>query len=235
MLRRRFRRRRTGEFQPYSHTYPDRYPWLFRQATELVRDGRDTRLLSFGCSHGDEAFSLRRYFPLSKIKGIDINPRNIGRARATARKSEIDDIEFEVAASTATETVASYDAIFCLSVLCHGDLASSSAARSDPQLRFEDFERVIADFARCLKVGGVLFLHSASFRLCQTDVAAEFDIVLEAAREEMGPDRQFGRDNRAIAGERCRAVAFRKKSATSRRFIGCSLPCAMHEREFARE
>lgn len=204
----RFLRLRKNRFQPYRHTLPDRYPWLFRFASEAVRDGADVRLLSFGCSKGDEVFALRTYFPDALIKGIDINPLSIARCRVRARRSR--GLEFSVGSNTSGEAAEGYDAIFCLAVLCHGDLARSGAARSDPLMYFEDFDRVVRDFARCLKPGGVLFLHTTNFRFCDSAAAQGFTPILEAAPDQMATDAQFGRDNRRIAGERYHAVAFRK-------------------------
>ena len=73
-------RRLPGQFQPYRYTLPDRYPWLFQFAARELADRPDLRILSFGCSRGEEVFSLRRYFPTASIKGIDARPRNIARA-----------------------------------------------------------------------------------------------------------------------------------------------------------
>src|SRR5579872_5303591 len=52
-----------GQFQTYNHTLPNRYPWLFQFAAESLAHDRDLNLLSFGCSRGDEVFTLRSYFP----------------------------------------------------------------------------------------------------------------------------------------------------------------------------
>ena len=60
-LYRKVRRPLPGEFQPYYYTRPDRYPWLFGFAAARIGARRDVRILSFGCSRGDEVFSLRRY------------------------------------------------------------------------------------------------------------------------------------------------------------------------------
>ncbi len=51
-----------------NYTKMDRYPEIFGQVREYfagrgLADSPDLRLLSFGCSTGEEAFSLRRYFP----------------------------------------------------------------------------------------------------------------------------------------------------------------------------
>ena len=98
-------------------------------------------------------------------------------------------------------------------MLCLGDLTSSGATRSDPRLRFDDFERLVDDFSRCLRPSGLLLLHTTNFRFCDTRIASQFDTLLEATAEQMAPDVQFGRDNRRLPEPRYRAVAFRKRAA----------------------
>jgi 2-polyprenyl-3-methyl-5-hydroxy-6-metoxy-1,4-benzoquinol methylase len=205
-----------GRFQPYNHTLPDRYPWLFQFAREVLGDVRGLRVLSFGCSLGEEVFALRNYFPAAGIKGIDIDPRNIVRCLARARAERTPEVTFESAATTQAEQSESYDAIFCLAVLCHGDLSTSGARRCDPLLRFEDFERTVLDFARCLKPGGLLLLHTTNFRFCDTSAFKDFDTVLEADPAQLAPDVLFDRDNKLMERERYRAVAFRKRGPAAR-------------------
>jgi hypothetical protein len=76
-----------GQFQPYTHTLPDRYPWLLKFARANLGDIASPRILSFGCSRGDEIFTLRQYFPHADIKGIDVVPENveISRTRPSGR------------------------------------------------------------------------------------------------------------------------------------------------------
>jgi SAM-dependent methyltransferase len=208
-MRYRVRHPVPGRFQPYRYTLPDRYPWLFRFAAAALEGREDCKLLSFGCSQGDEVMALRRYFPRAAITGIDFDPRNIARCRARIKDPQV---RFAVAAATEGETAHFYDAIFCLAVLCHGYLTISGAQRADPLLDFADFDRVVGDFARCLKPGGLLLLHTTSFRFCDTTIAEDFDVVLEAEPEQMAADVHFGLDNRLLSGERYRAVAFRKRA-----------------------
>lgn len=202
---------RPGQFQAYSHTLPDRYPWLFQFAAQQLHAARNLRLLSFGCSRGDEVFALRRQLPDAEIKGIDIDPENITQCRRRANQQRLTRVSFAVAATTDAEPTESYDAIFCLAVLCLGDLTTNAVQRCDPRLHFADFERVVTDFSRCLKPSGLLLLHTTNFRFADTSVSLNFDTLLEAAPEQMAPDVQFGRDNLLLPGPRYRAVAFRKR------------------------
>lgn len=210
-LQRRQRRAVPGRFQPYAHTLPDRYPWLFDFAAAQLRDRENPRLLSFGCSRGDEVFSLRRVLPDAIIHGIDIDPANIAACLAQTNESAAG-LSFTVAANTFAEPDAYYDALFCLAVLCHGDLTSRGAHRADPLLRFDAFEVIVSDFARCLKPNGILFLHTTSYRFCDTAAFASFAPILEAQAHQMASDLLFDRDNKLMPGERYYPVGFRKRS-----------------------
>lgn len=210
----RSRRAISGRFQAYNHTLPDRYPWLFEFARSELADDAKLRLLSFGCSRGDEVFSLRKYFPTAAIKGIDIDPQNIKLCLARQSSENWPAISFAAAADTQAEPSGSYDAIFCLAVLCLGDLTNSGARRCDPHLNFADFDRIVADFSRCLRPGGILILHTTNFRFCDTSVVADFDVVLEAHVAQLAPDVLFDRDNRLMQGVRYFPVAFRKRAAS---------------------
>jgi len=162
-------------FQPEPTTGMDRYPDLFRFARERLGDGPDRRILSFGCSTGEEVFSLRRYFPQARIKGIDINAHSVGKALERLRAQGADDgLAFEVAASASAEPPSFYDAVFAMAVFRDGALGAAPP-RCDHLIRFADFERSVADLARCLKPGGLLVLRHANFRFSDTGAAAAFD------------------------------------------------------------
>ena len=214
-LRRRLRRPAPERFQPYPHTLPDRYPWLFDFAAAALAGFPAPRLLSFGCSRGDEVFSLRLRFPEAAIKGIDIDPANIAACVARSRPLDESRLAFEAASNTRGEPSSHYDAIFCLAVLCHGDLTTYGAQWSEPLLRFADFERTVVDLARCLKPGGLLFLHTTNFRFCDTALAGGFDVLLEARPDQMAPDVLFDREGRLMPGERYYPVGFRKRTASA--------------------
>jgi 2-polyprenyl-3-methyl-5-hydroxy-6-metoxy-1,4-benzoquinol methylase len=200
-----------GQFQPYNYTLRDRYPWLFRFAAHALQGRNDVNILSFGCSEGDEVFALAEYFPGATIKGIDIDPQNVARCETRASKDLAMRLSFEAAGTTEAEPSDTYDAIFCLSVLCNGDLTNSGVKRCDHVMTFDAFERVVTDLARCLKPGGLLFLHTTNFRFCDAAVAAGFDVVLQAEPSQLASDVLFDRDNRLMKHVRYLDVGFRKR------------------------
>jgi SAM-dependent methyltransferase len=200
-----------GVFQISGDTSEDRYPSIFRFVGDVLGADAPARLLSFGCSTGEEVFTLRRYFSLARIEGIDINPYRIRTCRERLRREPDRGLNFMVAGSTAHLPDASYDAIFCLAVLRHGGLQEGPAPRCDHLIRFADFSALVADFVRCLKPGGVLAIAHSNFRFGDTPAATGFDVVLHAMPGQPGSQTPlYGRDNRLLPGAIYRDVVFRK-------------------------
>lgn len=179
-------------------TYFFRHSDQFRAFSEVAlparmearASNRQLRLLSAGCSSGEEAYTLSILarerlleshppFELS-IRGLDINPRVILRARAASysswalretpeaiqkqyfsvvgreyilSKSIRDSVQFEEANLVADDSWApeSLDVIFCRNVLMY--------------FTTENAQRVVQRFARALSPGGYLFLgHAENLR-----------------------------------------------------------------------
>jgi SAM-dependent methyltransferase len=199
-------------FQPFNETKADRYPRIFGFVQRALGADSPVHILSFGCSTGEEVFSLRRYFPHALIKGIDVNPGNIAICRKRRARTGDGRLSFEVAASTAAEAAASYDAIFCMAVLRHGDLGAPGVTRCDHLLRFADFAAAIEDFSRCLKPGGLLVVRHSNFRLCDAPAAADFETVLSLPYPKQVRPSIFGPDHRIIEGASYPDAVFRKKA-----------------------
>src|SRR5687767_9417567 len=62
-------------------TSMDRYPTVFSACRHLFAEQKEIRILSFGCSSGEEVLTLRQYFPHAYITGADINPRSLALCR----------------------------------------------------------------------------------------------------------------------------------------------------------
>jgi SAM-dependent methyltransferase len=198
-----------GAFQPFNDTLEDRYPQIFNFVQSELGAEKKIAIMSYGCSTGDEVFSLRRYFPHATIKGIDINPGNISVCRRRLRQSPDADIAFATAHSTAAEPSGGYDAIFAMAVLRHGSLGLPGVPRCDHLIRFDAFAHVVSDFARCLKTGGLLIIRHSNFRLCDAPAGRAFETILQLPS---GPGTPlFGPDNRVLADCEYPDTVFRKK------------------------
>jgi hypothetical protein len=66
-----------------------------------------------------------------------------------------------------------------------------SVRRAMKFLSLNNFERIVADFARCLRLGGLPLPHTTSFRFCDMATARDFDVALEADLTQLAPDILF--------------------------------------------
>lgn len=200
-------------FQPFAETSDDRYPEIFRLARDTIGDGGDRRILSFGCATGEELFTLRRYFPLATLKGLDINWRSIAVAKTRLRRLGLPGMEFEHTNSAAREPDAHYDAIFAMAVFRHGALgARGREGRCDHLIRFSDFEETVADLARALRPRGLLFITHSNFRFGDTRTAGAFDVIHRApGYAAMQGTTIFDRNNRYVGEAGYDDVGFRKR------------------------
>jgi 2-polyprenyl-3-methyl-5-hydroxy-6-metoxy-1,4-benzoquinol methylase len=198
-----------GTFQPFNDTLTDRYPRIFDFVQTELGAASKIKILSYGCSTGDEVFSLRQYFPGARIKGIDINPANIAVCRRRLKKLSDTNISFTTANGTGAETSGDYDAIFCMAVLRHGSLGLPGVTRCDHLIRFEDFARAVADFERCLKPGALLVIRHSNFRLCDAAAGQAFETILQLQHYSKTP--LFGPDNRLLPEQPYPDTVFRKK------------------------
>ncbi|MDE2425621.1 MAG: methyltransferase domain-containing protein [Elusimicrobia bacterium] len=89
-------------------TREERFPKIFDAALKLKPDAK--RILSFGCSTGEETFAIAKRFPNAEIIGIDIDHYNISDARLKNKNPNI--FFHDEIGGTGT-----YDLVFVLMVL----------------------------------------------------------------------------------------------------------------------
>jgi hypothetical protein len=72
------------DFLQLSHqTRAERFPRIFDTVRQLKPDAR--RILSFGCSTGEECMSLAERFPAAEVVGVEIDQYTVRTARANNR------------------------------------------------------------------------------------------------------------------------------------------------------
>jgi len=202
--------RPTNLFQPHNDTSPDRYPEIFTILQSNIADRSTVRILSFGCSVGDEVFSLRTRFPKATIVGIDISKGNISECQRRRREFDDDHMHFIRSGTADDQPKGHYDAVLCMAVLRHGDLSAGSKSCAH-RITFQAFDKTVQGLARCLKVGGYLVIEFSNFRFCDSSSAPQFELVATRNLPTQAPTYPlFGQDNLRLEDQNYREVVFRK-------------------------
>jgi SAM-dependent methyltransferase len=135
------------ELLQYSHqTKMNRFPKIFESAKNLCPDPK--RVLSFGCSTGEEAFTLaEQYYPDSEIIGVDIDYYSIQRARKTNKFKD------RVFFHTDLGATGKYDVAFCLMVLFS----------LEKPIGFDKFESAIETIDKYLNQNAFLIFYTLEY------------------------------------------------------------------------
>lgn len=163
-------------FQPHATTAANRYPEEWSAASSaLARPAR--RVLSFGCSSGEEILSAAVSFPEAQIVGIDVNPWAVRTARRRVRAAGLTErATVRRAGDAGAEPPASYDVVLALAVFRHADL-NPAPPTCAPVLSFAAFARTVGTLAGCVRPGGVLVLRHANFRFTDCPESAAYELV----------------------------------------------------------
>ena len=174
--RSRVRRLRPSWHQTSNRTEPDRYPATFRSVADafMQRPPAELRVLSYGCSTGEECLALRKYFAEATIVGTDIDRRNLA---VCARTVEDARILFCHSRASRLLRLAPFDAIFAMSVLCRA--TSHTYGRTDISriYPFRRFDKAVALLDSLLDPGGILTICNANYRFTDTTTSANYESI----------------------------------------------------------
>lgn len=194
-----------GVFQPFPTTSRDRYPQVFnRLAAEL--EGLETpRILSFGCSSGEEVRALRKRLPRARIDGIDTNRRMIARAGKADRHPLS-----RYTCADRPDPAARFDAVLALAVFRHGGLRRADPPETSlPLLDFAMVDEACNRLDAVLEAGGLLMFGNSQFRFEDLSIAPRYDLFVHGKPAKM-TDPLYSRENRRIGEINGRVSIYRK-------------------------
>ncbi|MGE3528547.1 MAG: class I SAM-dependent methyltransferase [Methyloceanibacter sp.] len=211
-----------GIHQVSNRTAFDRYPQIFAGAARAAPDAR--RVLSFGCSTGEECATLKQYFPRAEIVGVDVNPLSLLRAwwRYSGQS-----MHFAYVNDLALKARGPFDVICCLTVLRDTRLDAERSIRDS--YPFDRFDERVRFLNSLLKPGGLLIFHGNMYRFCDTSIVSEYEVI-PLQHTPIGKNITFARDGKNDGVQYLDAL-FSKKSASVRRLVPAARPAADRPRE----
>lgn len=152
----------------------DRYPQLFSACRDWFCGRPEIRILSFGCSTGEEVITLRRYFPRAHLIGAEINPWSL----AHCRRLQVDGRIAFVSPDRATlEQHGPFDLIFCMAVLQRTPhrVEADGITNLKRIYPFERFDQQVRELDALLKKDGILVIHHSQYFFRDSSVAARYE------------------------------------------------------------
>lgn len=177
--------------QTASTTGINRHPDLFKVIGDLFSTKTNYKILSFGCSTGEECITLHEYFKNAAIIGVDINKKSLKAAQLKAKSPQI---EFLFSDENIIAHKGPYDIIFALSVLCKNPEAEFLEDISKIY-SFEEYEKTVLFFDQILKPGGILVIRSSNFRFKDTSIFQKFQIYKNSELRAAQLFPKFSSDN----------------------------------------
>lgn len=189
-------------------TIYNRYPLLFSYAKNYFEDFHhsDPKILCYGCSTGEECFSLNTYFTEAEITGLDIQKKAVAKAR---KKNNSKNITFLLSTTQNLFKNGPYDIIFAMAVFCRWP-ASNYYKDISKLYPFIRFERKMHELSQVLKPGGLLFMNNTNFYFQDTDLFSNYELLEtpDGVEEDVVP--KFSKDNEWLGTNDHNGVIFRK-------------------------
>ncbi len=196
--------------QPEAQTCAARYPAIFAFLARDLAGLARPRVLSWGCSTGEELLSLRAALPGAEIVGVEINPRSL--RKAARRVAHDAGITLRLAGDPAALVGEMFDAVLCLAVLRHARLQDEAPARCSAVLPFARAERFVTALAALVRPQGLLALWNVHFRLADMAVADAFAVVLDLPRGVHANQPLYGPGDARLDGATCTAAVYRRQA-----------------------
>ena len=138
-------------------TSPNRFPLIFESAKMLKQDAK--RILSFGCSTGEECFSLAETFPHAEIVGVDLSYYSIQTARRNNKYGD------RVSFHDVLPGTGKYDLATCLMVLF----------ALDNPITFDAWNEALTEVDRHLNLDAMLMIYTSDHAFEKSSVSLNYE------------------------------------------------------------
>jgi SAM-dependent methyltransferase len=205
--------------QTQTHTSNHRYTKVFHRASEILKNNPPERILSFGCSSGEEVENLALNFFTNdnqKFTGLDVNQKMLDLARA----NNPDPMRIDYMSSSNAKLFPDmkFDLVFAMSVLCVWPL-SKGLDDLTKVFPFERFEKMLLALDGFLNPGGMLVICNSNYRFLDTKLSGGYSVIDTPENYESGLENSetgfvklFGVDSMTLGEVRpYNPIFYRKK------------------------
>lgn len=183
--------------QQSTFTTSDRYPLLFKECAGYLSLISNPKILSFGCSTGEEVNSIGQYLPNANIMGVDINIWCLKQCRKKYKNKKI---SFVHRFSDKFKNASGFDAIFCMAVFQRTGNRTNSDNSAAVGFRFDQFDQEINLLDGKLKSGGLLIIDQSDFSFTDTVCSEKYTPLVSFEHNRIVRNRPlFDKNNRKIA------------------------------------
>ena len=189
-------------------TAMNRYPKIFSACKDYLSDKKDVKILSYGCSTGEEVVTLRSYFENANIVGADVNSHSL----KICRNRNLDNkIKFIFSKPSELRKYGKYDAIFCMAVLQRTpqDVTQQGITSLKKIYPFEKFEQQIVELDGYVKKGGLLIVHFSQYSFEDTVVSQKYKSLGDYSQDDYRASI-FDRNSELVEGKIDRKSVFVK-------------------------
>jgi hypothetical protein len=186
-------------YQISTYTENNRYPVIFKECSQYLQNIDSPRIISFGCSTGEEVRTLGLYMPAAHIFGIDINQWCI---KQCVKLNNSNSHYFYHRLSKEFESLENLDAIFCMAVFQKTDDRLPNKKHNKKQFSFTAFEDEIVLLDKKLKKAGLLIIDFSDFNFKDTFVANKYVPLNFESNQFLRRFPLFDKNNHKVADEK---------------------------------
>lgn len=188
----------------------NRYPAIFSRVKKIAESlgSKRARVLSFGCSTGEEIESLDKlYLRNADLVGVDVNSKAIDTAKDKALSASNNCSFFHADQFDYSQA---FDVVMALSVLCRWPDTKELQDISETYT-FEQFANQLELLDSMLQPGGILILHNTNYYFEDTETFKKGYSIFDSGYRDIGFVTRFDVKGKRYHNARTGSVLFEKK------------------------